>query len=98
MPIFISQLRALYPNKENEDKYTELVRGYLDFDVDMENIGVFWSGAEALILDYSRDQQKLRDKQKMLKSDWEKRVSRLYFVVIVQTSMSFVLLQVQIST
>ena len=38
----------------------------------MENIGVFWSGAEALILDYSRDQQKLRDKQKMLKSDWEK--------------------------
>merc|ERR1719422_287524 len=38
----------------------------------MENIGVFWSGAEALILDYSRDQQKLREKQKMLKSDWEK--------------------------
>ena len=65
-------MRALYPNKENEDKYTELVRGYLDFDVDMENIGVFWAGAEALILDYSRDQQKLRDKQKMLKSDWEK--------------------------
>ena len=54
--------------------YTELVRGYLDFDVDMENIGVFWSGAEALILDYSRDQQKLREKQKMLKSDWEKYV------------------------
>jgi hypothetical protein len=26
LPIFISQLRALYPNKENEDKYTELVR------------------------------------------------------------------------
>ena len=25
LPIFISQLRALYPNKENEDKYTELV-------------------------------------------------------------------------
>ena len=48
------------------------MRGYLDFDVDMENIGVFWSGAEALILDYSRDQQKLREKQKMLKSDWEK--------------------------
>ena len=38
LPIFISQLRALYPNKENEDKYTELVRGYLDFDVEMENI------------------------------------------------------------
>ena len=75
LPIFISQLRALYPNKENEDKYTELVRGYLDFDVEMENIGVFWSGAEALILDYSRDQQKLREKQKMLKSDWEKWVT-----------------------
>ena len=46
LPIFISQLRALYPNKENEDKYTELVRGYLDFDVEMENVGVFWSGTE----------------------------------------------------
>ena len=48
LPIFISQLRALYPNKENEDKYTELVRGYLDFDVEMENVGVFWSGTEVV--------------------------------------------------
>ena len=69
------QLRSLYPDKEHEAKYTELVRAYLDFDVEMENIGVFWSGAEALILDSSRDQQKLREKQKMLKSDWEKWVS-----------------------
>jgi len=72
LPIFISQLRALYPNKENEDKYTELVRGYLDFDVEMENVGVFWSGTEALLLEYSLEQQKLRDKQKMLKNDWER--------------------------
>jgi len=72
LPIFISQLRALYPNKENEDKYTELVRGYLDFDVEMENVGVFWSGTEALLLEYSLEQQKLREKQKMLKNDWER--------------------------
>ena len=91
LPIFISQLRALYPNKENEDKYTELVRGYLDFDVEMENVGVFWSGTEvvksasfflvnydhfdqALLLEYSLEQQKLREKQKMLKNDWERFV------------------------
>merc|ERR1719239_442549 len=72
LPIFISQLRALYPNKENEDKYTELVRGYLDFDVEMENVGVFWSGTEALLLEYSQEQQRLREKQKMLKNDWER--------------------------
>lgn len=72
LPIFISQLRALYPNKENEDKYTELVRGYLDFDVEMENVGVFWSGTEALLLEYSMEQQRLREKQRMLKSDWER--------------------------
>lgn len=72
LPIFISQLRALYPNKENEEKYTELVRGYLDFDVEMENVGVFWSGTEALLVEYSQEQLKLREKQKMLKSDWEK--------------------------
>lgn len=72
LPIFISQLRALYPNKEHEDKYTELVRGYLDFDVEMENVGVFWSGAEALLLEYSVEQQRMREKQKMLKTDWEK--------------------------
>lgn len=72
LPIFISQLRALYPNKENEDKYTELVRGYLDFDVEMENVGVFWAGTEALLLEYSLEQQKLREKQKMLKNDWER--------------------------
>ena len=28
------------------------VRGYLDFDVEMENVGVFWSGTEALLLEY----------------------------------------------
>jgi len=73
LPIFISQLRALYPNNtEVEERYTELVRGYLDFDVDMESVGVFWSGTEALLHVYSMEQQRLRDKQKMLKSDWEK--------------------------
>jgi hypothetical protein len=48
------------------------VRGYLDFDVEMENVGVFWSGTEALLLEYSQEQQRLREKQKMLKSDWER--------------------------
>ena len=62
--MFVSQL---FSDKENEDKYTELVRGYLDFDVDMENIVLV-----RVILDFSRDQQKQRDKQKMLKSDQEK--------------------------
>jgi hypothetical protein len=28
--------------------------------------------AQALLLEYSAEQQQLRDKQKMLKSDWEK--------------------------
>ena len=28
------------------------MRGYLDFDVEMENVGVFWSGTEALLLEY----------------------------------------------
>jgi len=72
LPIFISQLRSLYPNKEHEERYTELVRGYLDFDVEMENVGVFWSGSEALLLEYSVEQQQLREKQKMLKHDWER--------------------------
>jgi len=72
LPIFISQLRALYPAKEAEDKYTELVRGYLDFDVEMENVGVFWSGTEALLHEYTLEQKKLREKQQMLKNDWER--------------------------
>ena len=33
-----------------EERYTELVRGYLDFDVEMENVGVFWSGTEVGIV------------------------------------------------
>jgi len=72
LPIFVSQLRALYPAKESEERYTELVRGYLDFDVEMENVGVFWSGAEALLFEYTSEQERLREKQKMLKNDWER--------------------------
>ncbi len=49
LPIFISQLRSLYPDKEHEVRYTELVRGYLDFDVEMENINEFWKNSEKLI-------------------------------------------------
>ena len=52
LPIFISQLRSLYPNKEHEEKYTDLVRGYLDFDVEMENVAVFWSGSEVGYFSY----------------------------------------------
>ena len=79
------------------------MRGYLDFDVEMENVGVFWSGTEALLLEYrlelgrmegplpllsfpellkilrylhklpsSQEQLRLREKQKMLKNDWER--------------------------
>merc|ERR1711981_529330 len=72
LPIFISQLRSLYPDKEHEAKYTELVREYLDFDVEMENIGAFWRHSESQITDYIKEQNILKAKQKMLKEDWEK--------------------------
>ncbi len=49
MRIFLLQLRSLYPDKEHELRYTELVRGYLDFDVEMENISDFWKNSEKLI-------------------------------------------------
>ena len=62
----------MYPDKEHEVRYTELVRGYLDFDVEMENIGEFWKNSEQLIQEYNQQQTKLRAKQKMLREDWEK--------------------------
>lgn len=48
------------------------MRGYLDFDVEMENIGEFWRTSEGYIQDFNRQQAKLRAKQKDLKEDWEK--------------------------
>ncbi len=70
--IFVFQLRSLYPDKETEEKYTELVRGFLDFDVEMENIKSFWLNSEALLKEYNQQQDQLRAKQRMLKDDWEK--------------------------
>ena len=72
VPIFISQLRSLYSDKEHEGKYTELVRGFLDFDVEMSNIVPLWSNSEKLLNEYNKQQAQLRAKQKMLKEDWEK--------------------------
>eukprot|EP00095_Tigriopus_kingsejongensis_P010157 maker-scaffold575_size133042-snap-gene-0.40 protein:Tk10157 transcript:maker-scaffold575_size133042-snap-gene-0.40-mRNA-1 annotation:"Uncharacterized protein C4orf8" len=72
LPILISQLRSLFPEPDHEAKYTDLVRRYLDFDVEMENIGTFWHTSEILLLEYNEQQEKLRLKQKMLKDDWEK--------------------------
>ena len=69
---FLFQLRSLYPDKEHEAKYTELVREYLDFDVEMEHVGAFWSHSESQITQYNKEQNVLRAKQKMLKEDWEK--------------------------
>ena len=66
------QLRSLYPDKEHEAKYTELVREYLDFDVEMEHVGAFWGHSESQITQYNKEQNILRAKQKMLKEDWEK--------------------------
>ena len=66
------QLRSLYSDKEHEAKYTELVRDYLDFDVEMENIGAFWRHSESQITNYNQEQNILRAKQKMLREDWEK--------------------------
>ena len=68
----ILQLRSLYQEKENEGKYTELVRGFLDFDVEMSNIVSFWKNSEKLLEEFNRQQAQLRAKQKMLKEDWER--------------------------
>ena len=66
------QLRSLYPDKEHEAKYTQLVRGYLDFDVEMEQIGAFWRHSEAQIIEYNKQQSDLKKKQRMFKEDLEK--------------------------
>ena len=62
----------MYPDKEHEVKYTDLVRGYLDFDVEMEHIGEHWKQSEIIIQEYSKQQSKLKARQRMLKDDWEK--------------------------
>ena len=69
---FLFQLRSLYSDKEHEGKYTELVRGFLDFDVEMSNIVPLWSNSEKLLNEYNKQQAQLRAKQKMLKEDWER--------------------------
>ena len=65
-------MRSLYPDKEHEAKYTHLVRGYLDFDVEMEQINAFWRHSEAQINDFNNQQIDLRKKQKMFREDLEK--------------------------
>ena len=62
----------MYQDKENEGKYTELVRGFLDFDVEMSNIVSFWKNSEKMLEEYNKQQVELRAKQKMLKEDWER--------------------------
>ena len=69
---FFFQLRSLYPDKEHEAKYTELVRGYLDFDVEMEQIGAFWRHSESLLKEFNNQQNELRQKQKMFRQDLER--------------------------
>ena len=66
------QLRSLYPDKEHEAKYTELVRGYLDFDVEMEQVGAFWRHSDSLLKDFNNQQNELRKRQKMFREDLEK--------------------------
>ena len=71
-------MRSLYPDKEHEAKYTELVRGYLDFDVEMEQIGAFWRHSESLLKEFNNQQSELRKKQKMFREDLERfKKSRL---------------------
>jgi hypothetical protein len=48
------------------------VRGYLDFDVDMENVRDFWLTSDALITEYVREQTRTREKQKALREEWER--------------------------
>ena len=62
----------MYPDKEHEAKYTELVRGYLDFDVEMEQVGAFWRHSETLLKDFNSQQNELRQKQKMFREDLER--------------------------
>ena len=66
------QLRSLFPDKENEVRYTKLVRGYLDFDVDMENVRDFWKTAEIAMAEHAREQSRLREKQRSLRAEWER--------------------------
>ena len=68
----MSQLRSLFPDKEHEARYTKLVRGYLDFDVDMENVRDFWKAAAAAMAEHVREQGRLREKQRALKAEWER--------------------------
>ena len=49
-----------------------MVRGFLDFDVEMSNIVSFWKNSEKLLEEFNRQQVQLRAKQKMLKEDWER--------------------------
>ena len=96
------------------------MRGYLDFDVEMENVGVFWSGTEALLLEYrlevqrmedlfplmsspkllkttrylhklpsSQEQLRLREKQKMLKNDWERFAVLQHYIMLCHARMVF---------
>jgi hypothetical protein len=44
----------LYPDKEHEARYTDIVRRYLDFDVEMVNIGSFWKTSENMITEYNQ--------------------------------------------
>ncbi len=72
LPIFVSQLRSLFPDKDHEVKYTKLVRGYLDFDVDMENVRDLWRTAEPLLTTHAKDAARMRDKQQALRAEWER--------------------------
>ena len=49
-----------------------MVRGFLDFDVEMSNIVPLWTNSEKLLTEYNKQQAQLRAKQKMLKEDWER--------------------------
>ena len=44
----------MYPDKEHEARYTDIVRRYLDFDVEMVNIGSFWKTSENMITEYNQ--------------------------------------------
>jgi len=44
-----------------------LLRGYLDLDVEMVNVGAIWENCEPLVVEYNRQRQVLRAKHRMLK-------------------------------
>ncbi len=52
--------------------HTELIRSYLDLDVEMANAKSNWDKSESMITEFNQHHNLMRAKQRMLKEDWER--------------------------